>query len=315
MRVLPLVMGYLSVAQRQVVAPSTALNGECPEGFSNCGPGDHCYRIVHSAVSWGTAKDDCLARNTTLASLRNPEAQQCLTRLNSAVNSALWIGLFKKTADSPWTWENGANTSYQNWAVGHPDSPSRDFCGLMRMGAVWDDWHCDQPPSAWQGKPYTAGYICESPKVALPSSEDSDDDSDGPTTQYPSNCLSETKPISVSCSRGHVTTPTIDLDNDPIVATRTEFAGDQSNKCRHLAYRLHRWVVLAARGGGGEGDRPRRSASGGDMTVSCHGKGILRLSEVDEDAGETVNLTVDIVATLKCREFFGRFLEELLQLQ
>lgn len=94
-----------------------------------------------------------------------------------------------------------------------------------------------------------------------------------------------------------------------MIASRAEFWGDQSKKCRRLAFGLHEWVADAA------GVKLTARSAVEPVVVTCTGIGSLNLSHSDLNTTETVSLVVDIVSTRKCRDFFESFLEALLKLK
>ena len=112
----------------------------------------------------------------------------------------------------------------------------------------WNDRPCNQ----------LLQYLCQTepllpppcPTQTCPPSEPCPTSLPCPTTPAPLQCPTPStpptpSPVIVRCSKGLLQVPTIDLDNDPIETTTAEFIGDQTNKCRNLAYRLHRWTAEA----------------------------------------------------------------------
>ena len=95
------------------------------------------------------------------------------------------------------------------------------------------------------------------------------------------------------------------MENDIITTTTATFVGDQSLKCRIASYQLHIWLLA-------QSTSPLMS-SVDPVRVTCKGAGFLEFSESDADSVQSDTLTVDIAGTRKCREFFYRYLEQLLQ--
>ena len=145
-------------------------------------------------------------------------------------------------------------------------------------------------------------YMCEAELVPQPLAL---------TTDEPATCPpvpSQPTPLTVTCSKGRLTVPPIDLDNDEIEAKTAQFIGDQSNKCRNLAYQLPQWAAQRLGSDKWTGHR----LENGSVTMTCKGKGVLEVSDSDAESAETVNLIVNIVGTFKCREFFREALIQLL---
>ena len=107
------------------------------------------------------------------------------------------------------------------------------------------------------------------------------------------------------CSKGNLTVPQVDLES--VESTTAQYIGDNSFRCRALAYQLHTWVV--------ELSRPEiRAVSRSDIgvvLVQCRGKGVLKLSEKDPGAAEATSLSVNIAATKRCLEFVHSFWREI----
>ncbi|OQV22540.1 hypothetical protein BV898_03366 [Hypsibius exemplaris] len=116
-------------------------------------------------------------------------------------------------------------------------------------------------------------------------------------------------PITVTCSRGNLTVPKVDIEEDELLTGRAEFIGDQSGKCRHVGFLLHHWVVAEAK----TLQRWERSIrDSNNAHVTCRANGIIELSDREPDSAEILGLTVETAFTPKCRDFFYKFVGQLL---
>ncbi|OQV16102.1 hypothetical protein BV898_09738 [Hypsibius exemplaris] len=281
--------------------PERGPSGYCPEGFF-AGCTNRCYKIFNSTATWSVANAACNSINATLASIRDEGEQDCLNDyvVGTGLPYTLWIGLYKTGPNQKWNWINGAALHYFNWGPGvSPSEPNTEFCGFLLNGPgpwaspkpYWHDALCDKPTNSWSADAsvsYNPGYICE--------------------TQAIHTCESQLSPppVRVSCSRGNLTKPVINLETDEILSTNAQFDGDQSNRCRHYAYLLHQWV--AGRIDSHHRNRVPRNVDSGLVSITCVGNGEFTLSDSDSDAAETVSLSIEVKSTRKCRDFFWDFL-------
>lgn len=91
-----------------------------------------CYKYVPQAVNFLTAEKNCEILGGTLVSVLNSFENSYISEIAAASSSSpsFWIGLNLLVA-SQWTWTNGNNGSFLNWAPGQPSDPSAYPCAAL----------------------------------------------------------------------------------------------------------------------------------------------------------------------------------------
>lgn len=104
-----------------VIALSAA---KCPIGAVQGPSGSDCFLYVTELASWYQAEQDCIAHFGHLASVSDAFITAFLPRFacsgGSKTGSAeYWLGGSNGIAASEgWTWSDGVEFSYENWAIG-----------------------------------------------------------------------------------------------------------------------------------------------------------------------------------------------------
>lgn len=98
-----------------------AVFGECPPGAVQGISPTVCYLYRSAQSSWYGAEEDCVTQRGHLVSVPNgfinsfQPAQACST---SGVDTYYWIGASRGVISTTWSWTDGTDVSYTNWAQG-----------------------------------------------------------------------------------------------------------------------------------------------------------------------------------------------------
>lgn len=111
------------------VAITSSLNA-CPPGTIP-GPNPQiCYKFINDSLTWLGADQECISQEgngVRLTSVENAILNQFL--LNGAVNAfgtsdRFWLGSTTLLDGSTWSWSDGSNSDYTNWAPGKTNENS-----------------------------------------------------------------------------------------------------------------------------------------------------------------------------------------------
>lgn len=160
-----------------VIALATA---KCPIGAVQGPSGDDCFLYKTELASWYQAEQACIAHFGHLASVSDAFLNAFLPRFACSGGSTMgsaeyWLGGSKGVASQDWTWSDGVEFSYANWAIGQlgvsyifssrstsgqPSTAANPDCLALRLwNSLWYDDSC----SAF--KP----YMCKVPSIAEPT--------------------------------------------------------------------------------------------------------------------------------------------------
>ena len=133
-----------------IFALTAQSNCLCPNGeISN----NHCYTYYPEGKSWQEAQASCLVKGGTLATIRNNDEQNLVSRL--AGGSVAWIGYTDAAQEGTWIWA-GIPSQYTYWCSGEPNNAGgNEDCAVINWqpSGCWNDLACSR----------TNGYICETP--------------------------------------------------------------------------------------------------------------------------------------------------------
>ena len=92
-----------------------------------------CYKYVSQATNFLAAEKSCNSMGGSLVSVSNAFENSYIDGMASVSSPApsYWIGA-NLLVSARWSWTNGDNSSYQNWAPGQPSDPSIYQCGAVR---------------------------------------------------------------------------------------------------------------------------------------------------------------------------------------
>ncbi len=127
------------------------------EGFEDWvsmegGDSSVCYLAKDDAKTWDEAYQECINLGGLLTSAHSNQENAFANSL--LVNDHYWIGLYKNTHDSPFTWVDNSVLDYEKWMDLEPnDSGGMESCVSMSMynGGLWNDDHCQK----------TRGFVCK----------------------------------------------------------------------------------------------------------------------------------------------------------
>ncbi|XP_027145353.1 macrophage mannose receptor 1 isoform X2 [Larimichthys crocea] len=136
-------------------APPTLIPPKCPDGWTNIGPRNYCFKIYRFSSSsslsstkkrtWYEARDFCRAIGGDLLSIHNEAELQALPqRYDSA-----WIGLSAPDPLTGYTWSDGSPLQFKHWEEGEPNNKNNvESCTEMKIhkkdrGGSWNDVHCE----------------------------------------------------------------------------------------------------------------------------------------------------------------------------
>ncbi|CAG5120963.1 unnamed protein product, partial [Candidula unifasciata] len=122
----------------------------------------NCY-LVESASpkSWAAANAACTLLGANLASIHSDSEAQALSNYLENVGKDVWIGFFKGQA-AGFSWYDGTEVEYLNWAAGEPNDPEsylhQDCVKIRNQDSQWADTDCfDENP-----------YLCKVPQGINP---------------------------------------------------------------------------------------------------------------------------------------------------
>ncbi|MCJ8748270.1 hypothetical protein PDJAM_G00163280 [Pangasius djambal] len=100
------------------------------------------YHLIRESKTWYEAQRYCRGNYTDLVSIRHQQQNEEVKIKGLNSSTSFWISL---CAD--WQWADGGNSTYRNWASGHPQ-PSPHDCVELKEGGKWDPVLCSNNHSA-----------------------------------------------------------------------------------------------------------------------------------------------------------------------
>ncbi|KAK2909805.1 hypothetical protein Q8A73_007520 [Channa argus] len=95
------------------------------------------YVLVSAQLTWTDARTYCRQYHKDLPIIESAEDNEAVRSLN--ITTFAWIGLFRV----PWTWSDGRNTTFKNFAVGKPDNAQgTNHCAAEGPDHFWVDLPC-----------------------------------------------------------------------------------------------------------------------------------------------------------------------------
>ena len=95
-------------------------------------------------MNWVQAKAACERLGSTLATVKSQAEGQALSPI---VSEAVWIGLYRDNAITPWVWVDGTQAEYFNWNTHEPNNQGTDWelCVMMftaKEAMKWNNGRC-----------------------------------------------------------------------------------------------------------------------------------------------------------------------------
>lgn len=106
-----------------VLTLSPGTNGKCPSGAVQGPSGGDCFLYRTERATWFQAEEDCIGQFGHLASVTDAFVNAFLPRFACAGGSDedsadYWLGGSKGVSSLDWSWSDGADFGYTNWALG-----------------------------------------------------------------------------------------------------------------------------------------------------------------------------------------------------
>ncbi|KAK3800971.1 hypothetical protein RRG08_001219 [Elysia crispata] len=116
---------------RRALAEISEAKDVCPEGFA--GFGDSCFSQSLAATTWESARLVCRKAGDggDLASINSKEELEFIQKtFGGGTDELRWIGLYKDSPGTPYTWANGDTMQYFPWASDYPGDESSGYVAL-----------------------------------------------------------------------------------------------------------------------------------------------------------------------------------------
>jgi hypothetical protein len=102
--------------------------------------GERCYRFASTSSSWLGARQSCRQWGGRLMVVGSAAEDELLAL---QMLGDTWIGLQDILSEGTFSWENGSDASYRNFAPGEPNDASGSDCVEKRQSdALWYDQPC-----------------------------------------------------------------------------------------------------------------------------------------------------------------------------
>ncbi|XP_053083662.1 macrophage mannose receptor 1-like [Pangasianodon hypophthalmus] len=88
------------------------------------------YHLIRENKTWFGAQRYCRGKYTDLVSIRDQQQNEEVKIKGLNSSTSFWIGLLR----DDWQWTDGGNSTYRNWASGHPQPSSPYDCVQVRRG-------------------------------------------------------------------------------------------------------------------------------------------------------------------------------------
>ncbi|XP_072021157.1 lymphocyte antigen 75-like [Amphiura filiformis] len=131
-------------------APVFGEGGGCPNGWYKLK--DRCFLLggqdESQRLSWQDAQNVCLTQGGqigNLATIQNSGIQSFLTAVLKGIEGDVWIGFTNYPGF--WSWVDGSELTYENWAPGQPDSGSTQCAKMINdpdAPGKWIDLSCSE---------------------------------------------------------------------------------------------------------------------------------------------------------------------------
>ncbi|XP_071838886.1 uncharacterized protein [Apostichopus japonicus] len=126
---------------------STQAPGYCPQNWHSWG--NKCFRFFPEPGDWEQARNVCVSNGGDMATIRNKDEQLYLTTLLDDISYGVWIGLEDSRSEGQFTWVDGSDVTFTNWAHLEPNGGPMENCVEIRhsmsqyIPGSWNDAPCD----------------------------------------------------------------------------------------------------------------------------------------------------------------------------
>ncbi|XP_071399906.1 lymphocyte antigen 75-like [Centroberyx affinis] len=97
------------------------------------------FLFVNKKSSWTKAQHYCRKYYTDLATIRNQDETGALLNL---IKNGGWIGLYRKTPKSDWSWSGGEAADVTQWEVENNDTGRNCVFNFNEKGKLWRAKNC-----------------------------------------------------------------------------------------------------------------------------------------------------------------------------
>uniref|UniRef100_A0A914CK32 C-type lectin domain-containing protein n=1 Tax=Acrobeloides nanus TaxID=290746 RepID=A0A914CK32_9BILA len=150
---------FICETNNQLVQPS------CRPGYSYYRPTNFCYKVLTTLYHFPDARSHCINESGDIVSIQSPDENNFVESLLSATKLEFaWIGIELEFYNGQWSWADGTDVTYTNWAPGSGRNSSVPYA-LMFTNAYPDQNLKDY----WANCCNTYAYasICKQPTVCL----------------------------------------------------------------------------------------------------------------------------------------------------
>ncbi|KAH7718715.1 CLEC-50 protein [Aphelenchoides avenae] len=105
------------------------------------GAGDACYIVYDASFSWTSAEKACQLVDGHLASVHDSSVNAYLQKYGN-VYPLYWLG--GRKVNDVWSWADGSEWTYSNWARGQPSEKGECLAMTVKDGRWYSD-DCSQP--------------------------------------------------------------------------------------------------------------------------------------------------------------------------
>lgn len=102
---------------------------------------ERIYFTVSEQVSWSEAHKQCMEQYTNLATFRSKNDLDVVDAV-LGLTTVYWIGLQKAQNENVWTWSDGQEVTFTQWAHGEPKGGGTEDCAIIKAG-YWYDVLCN----------------------------------------------------------------------------------------------------------------------------------------------------------------------------
>ena len=145
------------------------------ETKTTAGENGHRYQVFDTSMRWTEAEEYCESLGGHLVTITSEEEQKYIidSLLPSGTKNTYFIGLFRDTSTSSWSWVTNESFDYTNWDYGEPNNTTENYvhmyCNIGNYG-TWNNT-LDYVSGSWSHSTSNCGFICEWEAEETPEEE------------------------------------------------------------------------------------------------------------------------------------------------
>ena len=124
-------------------ASAAAATTECPSGWHQYR--DKCYWVSNYTLNGRSVPAVCASMITGAepVSIHDLDLDAFIAE-DLAKGEQVWLGLYRATTNTDWSWLDGSPMNFTMWHEGQPNT-NGDACGSINWDKTgfWSDEHCD----------------------------------------------------------------------------------------------------------------------------------------------------------------------------